>query len=90
LTRKFKPPPSDDIKQWAKVRYLVEYGYRFQSVMDEQGEVESYPATLKEAQAFASRRNALAEKKGASRARTPKEKSRSEARPARPLSKRLR
>jgi hypothetical protein len=90
LTRKFKPPPSGDIEQWAKVRYLVEHGYYFESVMNEQGEAEPYPATLNEAQAFVSRRDALAEKKGSSRARAPKKKSKSKTRPAQPRSKRVR
>lgn len=49
LDRKFKPPKTDDLEQWAKVRYLVEHGYRFRSIQSERGGREAYPATLKEA-----------------------------------------
>jgi hypothetical protein len=55
LDRKFRPPAGDDLKQWEKVRFLYEHGFRFQSVCDEQGSPVSYPATLAEAEPFVRR-----------------------------------
>ncbi|RYF94012.1 MAG: hypothetical protein EON95_06880 [Caulobacteraceae bacterium] len=49
LTRKFKPPPHDDLKQWAKVEALVRHGFLFWSLD------EPYPETLAEVPAFAAR-----------------------------------
>lgn len=49
LTRKFKPPRHDDLKQWAKVEALVRQGFLFWSV------TEPYPETLAEVPAFAAR-----------------------------------
>ena len=47
LMEKFKPPKSDDIKQWQKVQFLYEHGFWFQSVPN-----TSYPETLQEAKEF--------------------------------------
>lgn len=52
LDRKFRPPARDDIKQWRKVQFLYEHGFRFQSVHDERGQLIPYPATLAEAKVF--------------------------------------
>jgi hypothetical protein len=49
LTRKFKPPRHDDLKQWAKVEALVRHGFLFWSVG------EPYPDTVGEVPAFAAR-----------------------------------
>lgn len=49
LTRKFKPPRHDDLKQWAKAEALVRHGFLFWSV------TEPYPETLAEVPAFAAR-----------------------------------
>ena len=82
LARKFKPPSSDDLKQWAKVRYLIERGYFFQSVSGK------YPATLKDAPAFVLRHDTLAEKRRRQKARAVAEKSGSKSATARaPLKK---
>lgn len=56
VSRKFSAPKSTDKPQWEKVRFLVQYGFIFQSVY-EQGEDSghykvTYPKTLKEAQEF--------------------------------------
>ena len=55
LNRKFKAPPRDDLTQWEKVRLLVEHGFRFATVYDEDGYSVPYPATLAEARAFVTR-----------------------------------
>ena len=52
MNRKFKAPPTDDLKQWAKVRFLADHGFRFGSIVDEQGYRVAYPATLQEARIF--------------------------------------
>jgi hypothetical protein len=49
LTRKFKPPPRSDLKQWAKVEALVRHGFLFWSLD------EPYPERLSEVAAFATR-----------------------------------
>lgn len=54
LNRKFKAPASDDVEQWKKVRFLVEHGFRFQSVYENK-ETVPYPASLREAKAFVER-----------------------------------
>lgn len=56
LSRKFSAPKAKDIPQWKKVQYLVEHGFRFQSVREaESGQLVKYPATLEEAKAFVQR-----------------------------------
>jgi hypothetical protein len=56
LDRKFKPPPRNDIKQWQKVRFLYEHGFRFQSVPHVvPGQAVPYPETLAEARLFVQR-----------------------------------
>jgi hypothetical protein len=52
LNRKFKTPPRNDIKQWEKVRFLYEQGFRFQSVPNQDGRAVPYPRTLAEARLF--------------------------------------
>ena len=56
LNRKFSAPKSTDIKQWGKVRFLVEHGFLFHSIyeMKEKGTYYkvNYPKTLKEAEKF--------------------------------------
>jgi hypothetical protein len=52
MNRKFKAPPTDDVKQWAKVRFLADHGFRFGSIVDEQGYRVPYPATLQDARKF--------------------------------------
>ncbi len=51
VSRKFKAPKADDHEQWQKVRLLVEHGFLFQSIYDDQngGLVVPYPTTLKDA-----------------------------------------
>jgi hypothetical protein len=52
MNRKFKAPPAVDIKQWAKVQFLSEHGFRFGSIVDEDGYRVPYPKTLQEARKF--------------------------------------
>jgi hypothetical protein len=52
LGRHFKPPKASDEKQWAKVEYLVESGFFFQHVHDDERHQVQYPDTLEEARRF--------------------------------------
>lgn len=51
-SRKFKPPRRTDVRQWEKVRFLLEHGFRFFSVRDSDGKYVQYPKTLEEARTF--------------------------------------
>ena len=59
LSRKFSAPKSKDLDQWAKVKFLVEHGFRFYSVYEPHesgGRIRvEYPKTLREADAFVKR-----------------------------------
>jgi hypothetical protein len=48
---RFKAPPASKIAQWKKVRYLIEHGFRFQT-LGADGKNVRYPATLKEAEVW--------------------------------------
>jgi len=53
--RHFKPPKKSDKKQWAKVRFLFEHGFRYQKIRnnpDDYYETEPYPDTLQQAKEF--------------------------------------
>jgi len=52
--RHFKPPKKTDVKQWEKIRFLFEHGFRFQKVRPTKNSFESvpYPETLQEAKEF--------------------------------------
>ncbi|GAB3030468.1 hypothetical protein GCM10027285_11360 [Oleiagrimonas citrea] len=52
--RHFKAPRQDDIKQWKKVRFLIEHGFRFQKIRTGPGHHDTvpYPDTLEEARTF--------------------------------------
>jgi hypothetical protein len=52
--RHFKAPRKSDKKQWEKIRFLFEHGFRFQKIRVENNSYESipYPKTLKEAKEF--------------------------------------
>lgn len=56
LGRKFSAPKASDRMQWRKVQYLVEHGFRFQTVFVPVAPGVSrsvdYPRTLKEAEVF--------------------------------------
>lgn len=56
LSRRFSAPKSKDIEQWQKIKYLVEYGFRFYPVYQAHqsgGRLSvRYPATLREAKLF--------------------------------------
>jgi hypothetical protein len=52
LSRKFKPPPQSDVKQWAKVEALVELGFRFETIHDGHGGIVRYPSTERGIPAF--------------------------------------
>ena len=46
----FKPPRTSNVKQWAKVRLLVEAGFRFRPIWDAEKEKSiPYPETLRDA-----------------------------------------
>jgi hypothetical protein len=53
LNRKFSPPRSSDVDQWKKIEFLIEHGFRFQSVyeiINGGGAIRiKYPKTLAEA-----------------------------------------
>ena len=52
LNRKFAAPPRRDRDQWEKIAYLIDHGFRFQSVYGIDGQAVSYPSTLAEAKRF--------------------------------------
>lgn len=54
LGRHFKAPKRTDKKQWAKVQFLLEYGFFFQKIYDNSnaGELVPYPDTLEQAKEF--------------------------------------
>ena len=54
LGRHFKPPKQTDRKQWDKVRFLVDHGFRFQKIYDKAngGLHIPYPDTLEQAKEF--------------------------------------
>jgi predicted RNA-binding Zn-ribbon protein involved in translation (DUF1610 family) len=52
LSRKFKAPKKNDVPSWAVVEYVVQAGFRYQSIQTEDGRFVKYPSTLKEAAAF--------------------------------------
>ena len=54
LGRHFKPPKRSDHKQWAKVSFLWENGFRFQKIRPNPNSIESipYPQTLEDAKSF--------------------------------------
>lgn len=47
----FKPPKIEDDKQWAKVRFLFDHGFRFQKIRlgDTHHDTVAYPETLDDA-----------------------------------------
>ena len=69
LGRHFKPPKKSDVRQWAKVRFLVEHGFRFQKIRTGSGhwDTVAYPDTLEEAKEFVVkyRQHARGREKGA-------------------------
>lgn len=52
--RHFKAPKKSDLKQWKKIQYLFENGFRFQKIRKGPGhhDVVPYPETLEEAKDF--------------------------------------
>ncbi len=52
--RHFKSPRQVDARQWQKVRFLFEHGFRFQKIRIGSGhhETVTYPETLEEAKEF--------------------------------------
>jgi DNA-directed RNA polymerase subunit RPC12/RpoP len=54
LGRHFKAPKINDKKQWEKVKYLFDHGFRFQKIRPVKNCIESipYPETLEEAKEF--------------------------------------
>lgn len=55
LNRKFKTPKQTDDKQWAKIKYLIEHGFRFSGyVKVKKGGFQrvKYPETMQQAYEF--------------------------------------
>ncbi len=54
LGRNFKPPKKSDIKQWEKIKYLIDHGFLFQKISIDPNSNESipYPKDLDEAKDF--------------------------------------
>ncbi len=54
LGRHFKAPKKDDLKQWQKVTFLVEHGFRFQKIRipEHSNQTVPYPDTLEAAKEF--------------------------------------
>ena len=52
--RHFKTPKKTDKKQWQKIRFLFEYGFRFQKIRigNKDKETVKYPETLEQAKEF--------------------------------------
>ncbi len=52
--RHFKPPRKSNKRQWEKIRFLFEHGFRFQKIRPVKNDIESipYPETLEEAKEF--------------------------------------
>lgn len=52
--RHFKAPKKTDKRQWQKIRFLFEHGFRFQKIRDGSGHHDTvpYPETLEEAREF--------------------------------------
>ncbi len=49
VSEKFKPPKANDDEQWEKVRLLIEHGFLFHSIYDENHQSVCYPTSLQEA-----------------------------------------
>jgi len=61
LGRHFKPPKKGDDKQWEKVKFLVDNGFRFQKIrLGTGGESVPYPETLEGAKDFVVKYKAFA------------------------------
>lgn len=54
LGRHFKPPKKTDKRQWEKVKFLFEHGFRFQKIRvnPESNDTVPYPETLEQAKEF--------------------------------------
>jgi hypothetical protein len=52
LGRHFRPPKRNDDAQWAKVEYLIQNGFAFHKVYDDENRHVPYPKTLAEAKQF--------------------------------------
>jgi len=54
LGRHFKAPKKSDTKQWKKVEFLIEHGFRFQKIRPIKNSLDSvpYPETMEEAKEF--------------------------------------
>lgn len=54
LGRNFKAPKKNDLKQWEKVKFLVDHGFVFQKIRVGAGHHDTvpYPETLEEAKEF--------------------------------------
>ena len=65
LHHDFKPPRTSNIKQWEKVRYLIQNGFRFRPIWDDEaGKPVSYPETFRDAIEWVERWKSLAVTRG--------------------------
>ena len=53
LSRKFSAPKMSDAEQWRKVEFLVDQGFKFQSIHEADGSLVRYPVNMAEAKEFA-------------------------------------
>ena len=66
LSRKFTTPKKTDKAEWRKIQFLVDHGFRFQSIYElVEGSggayrVVNYPRTIKEAKVFVTKHNSNA------------------------------
>ncbi len=65
MGRHFKPPKKNDKKQWEKVRFLFDHGFRFQKIRvgNQYPDSVPYPETLEEARKFVIKYQAYSERK---------------------------
>ena len=54
MTHRFRPPKKDKIKEWTVVEYLVDKGFRYQHIYDEEVSLPyvPYPTNMKDAADF--------------------------------------
>jgi DNA-directed RNA polymerase subunit RPC12/RpoP len=55
LSRKFKTPKQSDDKEWSKIKFLIEHGFRFYSYIPSKHGVHQrvkYPETMQQAYEF--------------------------------------
>ena len=54
---KFRAPKKNDIKKWETIKYLLDNGFYFQHINDENGNWVKYPENIKDAKIFVEKYN---------------------------------